>query len=252
MRYALDYDQHVAAVRRETALLEAALRAGPLDAPVPTCPGWAVTDLADHIGGFTGFWTHVLCDGTGRPKTPAPDMPAGTETTPATVADWFAGLAAHLLAELEATAPDTTIWTWVAEDDTAGFAARRAAHELAIHRVDAQLARGAAAPIDAALAADGIDEVLLMIGNRNASPGGTGQTLHLHGTDDPAVEPHEWLITIGASEVTVTHEHGKGDAAVRGAVSDLELLLYQRPPLGELTTFGDPDVVAAMHRAFTF
>ena len=36
-----------------------------------------------------------------------------------------------------------------------------------------------------------------MIGNRNATPGGSGETLHLHATDSD----DEWLATIGAEAV---------------------------------------------------
>ena len=65
----MHYEEHLEAVEREAGALAVALAAGPIDARVPTCPDWTVADLADHVGGFTGFWTHVVCEGTGRPKT---------------------------------------------------------------------------------------------------------------------------------------------------------------------------------------
>ena len=46
--------------------------------------------------------------------------------------------------------------------------------------------------------------------------------------------------------------HGKADLALRGAVSDLELVLYQRPPIGPVEHLGDDEVLAAWHRVFTF
>lgn len=238
----MDYDEHVAAVERESDALATALGAGAADAAVPTCPDWTVDDLARHVGEFSGFWSHILCDGTGRPKTPFPDPPAEG------LADWCREALGHLATELRATPADTEIWTWSDTDSSARFAARRCAHELAVHRVDAELARGAHGPIDGALAIDGIEEIFVMMGARERSGEAGGETLHLHGTDRDA----EWLITLDADGFDVRREHAKGDLALRGAVSDLELTLYQRPPLGELDRFGDESVLDAWYREFTF
>ena len=50
----------------------------------------------------------------------------------------------------------------------------------------------------------------------------------------------------------VTREHAKGDLALKGAVSDLELLLYDRPPIGEVERFGDEAALDAWYRVFKF
>ena len=60
----MDHSERVDAVEREFGALHAAVAAGPFP-PVPTCPDWTVRDLVTHVGGFCGFWTHVLCEGTG-------------------------------------------------------------------------------------------------------------------------------------------------------------------------------------------
>ncbi|CAN5649534.1 hypothetical protein BH24ACT4_BH24ACT4_16800 [soil metagenome] len=78
---------------------------------------------------------------------------------------------------------------------------------------------------------------------------GSGQTLHLHGTDHGEAE---WMITLGADGVHVERTHGKGDLALKGPVSDLEMLLYQRPTVGDVQRFGDDAVLDAFHRQFTF
>ena len=156
----MDHDARVDAVERELEGLVAAVGDGPLDAPVPTCPDFDVDDLAAHVGGFCGFWTHVLCEGSGRPKSPFTPTP-GDEGRVA----WLAGLGGHLVAELRATPADTETWTWYEPDQSAGFVARRVANELAVHRVDAQAARGPPRPVDADLAVDGIDEVFVLIEN---------------------------------------------------------------------------------------
>ncbi len=52
--------------------------------------------------------------------------------------------------------------------------------------------------------------------------------------------------------LAVERGHTKADLALRGAASDLELLLYDRPPLGPVERLGSNDALAAWRRAFTF
>jgi hypothetical protein len=85
---------------------------------------------------------------------------------------------AALISELEATPASTPVWTWFDSDHTAGFVARRCAHELAVHRYDAQASRGICTPIPAELAADGIDEVLdVLVSAREQPVPGSGRVL---------------------------------------------------------------------------
>jgi uncharacterized protein (TIGR03083 family) len=240
----MDHEGRVSAAEREVATFVEAVAAGSLDAPVPTCPGFSVDDLAAHVGSFCAFWTHVLCEGTGRPKPAFDDAPEHR-------VEWLREIAHHLDVELRTTTPDTAVWTWFPPDQSAGFVTRRVANELAVHRVDAELARGTAAPIAADLAADGIEEIFVLMQHPDSaellSP--TRHTLHLHGTD---FEPSEWLVDFGPEGMTVTREHAKGDLALKGTVSDLEMLLYQRPTVGDVERFGDDAVLAAFHHIFTF
>ncbi|HEX8803808.1 MAG TPA: maleylpyruvate isomerase family mycothiol-dependent enzyme [Acidimicrobiales bacterium] len=253
----LDHETQVDAVAREAGALVDAVAAGPLDARVPTCPDFAVDDLARHVGQFCGFWTHVLLEATGRPPSPFddPDDLGDPAAGGAHRADWLRPIVDHLVDALRSTPPDTPTWTWHPTRRTARFVARRCSHELAVHRVDAQLARGAAEPVEAALAADGIEEIFVLLENPVRSPlapdGAAGRTIHLHGTDH---EPAEWLLTLddSATAVTVERTHAKGDLALRGPVGDLEMLLYQRPTVGEVARFGDEAVLAAFHHRFTF
>src|SRR5258706_8497819 len=77
---------------------------------------------------------------------------------------WVREGAEHLAATLESHSPDDVCWTW-APPANVGFWRRRQAHETAMHRVDAQLASGAAEPIEPALAADAIDEWVSLLPN---------------------------------------------------------------------------------------
>jgi uncharacterized protein (TIGR03083 family) len=251
----MDDEARIDAVEGELAALVAAVAAGPPGERVPTCPDFSLDDLAGHVGQFCGFWAHVLCEATGRPKPPY-----SPEVAPGGRVGWLQALTQALVRELRATPPSTEAWTWHPTDHTARFVARRCSHEFAVHRVDAQLAAGgpeAVDPVAPALAADGIDEVFVLMAHapgRTASRAGAGggrrgQTLHLHGTD---LSPAEWLVTFDPAGVSVERAHAKGDLALRGGVSDLEMLLYQRPTLGPVETFGDPAVLDLFHAEFTF
>src|SRR5262245_26825170 len=66
----MDYGDLVVAVEGELGALAAAVGEGSGDARVPTCPDFSLADLAVHVGEFCGFWSHVLAEGTGRPKPP--------------------------------------------------------------------------------------------------------------------------------------------------------------------------------------
>jgi uncharacterized protein (TIGR03083 family) len=239
----MNHDRYVGAVERETASILAAARAGPLDSLVPTCPDWTVADLIGHLGNFSGWWYHNLCDALGRPRTDAREMP-----TDDTLVDWYEERGSQLIDLLRMSRSDLPAWTWVPSDQTAGFIARRCANELSIHRYDTETARGAAQPLDAELAADGIEELFVLIPNREFAVAGKGETLHLHGTD----RDDEWTITLGPDELGVTRDHRKGDLALRGAVSDLALVLYGRPPLGPVERFGDERVLGLWNATFVF
>jgi uncharacterized protein (TIGR03083 family) len=255
----MEYAARLDAVERELADLTAAVAAGEPDARVPTCPDFTLDDLAAHVGEFCGFWTHVLCEGSCRPKTPY-STAVGTEGRPA----WLAALAAHLVAELRAARPDQPVWTWHPTDHTAAFVARRASHETAVHRVDAQLAAtgtaGEVAPPE--LAADGIDEVLMLVTESAADPRTAGRrhpdarrnrTLALESTDHPVPGvPPTWLIHLDPAGVRAARGAGPADLTLRGAVSDLEMTLYQRPARLSVERIGDPTVLDSFYDEFTF
>ena len=142
---------------------------------------------------------------------------------------------------LRAASPDQPTWAWGA-DQHACFWQRRLLHETVIHRADADLALGREPTIDANVAIDGVDEFLDNLPHATFSRvvkdlKGEGESLHLHCTDVDG----EWLIKLNPTGFTWEHGHAKGDVAVRGAASDLLLLLYGRrkPQSEHFQIFGD-------------
>ena len=234
--------QYVGAVRTESAaLLQAAEVAGP-DAVVPSCPDWTVSDLLAHIGRVQNLAATII-----ERRTTDQVRFSQLERPPEDAAarlDYARATSVRLADALAEVAPDTPVWTFFADGTgarTAAFWQRRQAHEATIHRYDAQLAAGDPAPVDGALAADGVDELLTVMAPRTFGERMAGEpaTLHLHCTDREG----EWLVRVTGSGFEVERAHAKGDVAVRGPASDLFVFAYNRRDATGLEVFGDTAVV---------
>lgn len=212
-------------IAREGDALAVAAEAAGHDAPVPGCPGWTVADLVWHTGEVLWFWAEVV---EHRWADPSPYEEPERPADPGALVAWYRDAVERVGLVLAGADPATPVWSWATDDATAAWVRRRVAQELAVHRWDAQSATAAGSePIDAELAADGIDELLEFFGG----DGPLDRSVHLHCTDTEG----EWLVTADG----VTREHAKGDAAVRGPASDLLLALWRRRPLEGLEVLGD-------------
>jgi uncharacterized protein (TIGR03083 family) len=227
------------------ALVDAAESAG-LEARVPSCPDWDVSDLLEHIGQVhrwaaansmrdadAEFWSSREID------APAPPARAA----------WVREGATEVVAALDRD-PDTPAWTFGDFPSLVGFWQRRQAHETTMHRVDAQLAAGSVDAIAPTIAADGIDELLWLLPLRawvKPDPSRSG-TAHLHCTD---VEG-EWLLEFTPEGMRTERVHAKGDVAVRGTASDLLLWCGGRGSVEALEVFGDDARLRMLRDALTF
>ena len=218
----MDPDQHVAHVRADATAVLAAARAEP-DAPVAACEGWDRTTLIRPLCVPLG-WATVQAEAGPEEERRFRDAPRPGEDDD--VFDFFEAAIDRAVAALGSIDAEATFRTWAGPRPGAWFP-RRMAHEVAIHRWD-----GAGGGFDADLAIDGIDELL-----EEFSPlvdparlDGRATTLHLHSTDS---DDGEWLVTLGPERVTSERTHAKGDAAVRGAASDLYLFAWNRVPLDD-------------------
>jgi uncharacterized protein (TIGR03083 family) len=237
----LELHEYLDVITSESAALaDAAERAG-LDAAVPSCPDWTVGELVGHVGQIQQ-WARVTVERRATERISRRDLP-GPPAAPELVG-WFRAQAPALVAALQATDPDTPVWSWT-DDTTAHFWYRRQAHEAAVHRWDAELAAGSAVALDTALAVDGIDECLGMLPSRGDRATGNGETVHLHCTDAAG----EWLVTMGAGSTVIERTHAKGDVAARGTASDLDLFVWGRVPQGALEVFGDAALLERFQHA---
>lgn len=161
---------------------------------------------------------------------------------------WLNDGAQLLVDAVEVAGGDTPVWTFLGPRP-ANWWVRRRLHENLVHRADAALAVGADFTLDAAVAADGIDEflerIVIQAGKDDAAlPLEGGDTLHLHATDPGLGEAGEWTVAVDDVVITWSHEHGKGTVALRGAATELLLAMTRRVPLAEtgIAVFGDEAV----------
>jgi uncharacterized protein (TIGR03083 family) len=232
---------YIDAIRRESAALVTAAEHAGLDRPVPSCPEWTLADLMRHIGIVQRWATNIVELGL---DADIRRSDIETPTDPHDLAAWVLDGSEALATALERTPPDAKVWTFSGEGE-ASFWPRRQAHEVAMHRVDAELASGAPSPIDAELARDGIDEFFDVIAPFRLADRltGAGETLHFHRTDGDG----EWLVRLAPDGPEIERTHAKGDVAVRGSASDLLLVMRNRIGLDTVEVFGDASLIERWH-----
>jgi uncharacterized protein (TIGR03083 family) len=245
----MDTDRFVDAVTDGSRRLADAAEVAGIDAPLPTCPGWTVRDLLEHVVGGDN-WARTIVAQAGEGVIQSVDrMPPEPGLDGPVLLSVFRSGAEELAATLRAVDPATPAWTFSPSDRTAAFWRRRRAHESTVHRCDAEAAAGSPTGVDADLAVDGIDELLtVFLPRRAANFDAVGDaTVHLHCTDADG----EWLVARRDSELTVVREHAKGDVAVRGAAADLYLFVWGRVPADRLEVFGDTGLLDRFSRAIS-
>ncbi len=209
--------------------------------PVPSCPGWSITDLVAHVGSYHRWAADLLHDASPQPRAPYslrpdPDVP---------LAEWYRASLGLLLTAIDSTDPDTPMWT-VTLDQKAGAWYRRQAHDLTVHRWDAQDAYGAAQPIQDERAADLIDELfeaalpyILPFLGRPAPEA----SLALRSTDGT----YRRRIDATTGQPYLSHNPTLAHATLTGSPSDLLLALWRRSNATTLT--GDPTALSAWQEA---
>ena len=228
---------HLRTLRTNGELLSAAARTAGLDAPVEHCPGWTVGRMVGHTAKVLQRTT--LCVASGSTEIPGDDEYAKLPRDEA-LFDAFDAALDTVCDALATTDPDAPAWNFTGEDLVARFWHRRMAHEIEVHRWDAQHAAGSAPdPFEADSAVDGIDElltVLMPVLSKVKNPT-LRASFHLHCTDAPG----EWLTTFVDGDPTTIREHAKGDLAVRGPASPLYVWAWNRGAVGVdgIDTAGD-------------
>ncbi|WP_367134527.1 maleylpyruvate isomerase family mycothiol-dependent enzyme [Saccharothrix sp. HUAS TT1] len=224
----------------------AALAAGP-DAQAPTCPGWAVRDLVDHLA-LTHSWASTALRTPPDGERPRPqDRPADWDE----LLDWWDKRFTELADALAGTTSNTPAWSFTGPK-THAFWARRQAHETAIHRLDAEHAlHGPEVPsllFDAGFAADGVDEYLdrMLPHVARREPVGRAGRVLFHAAD--AGRAWELRLTPGEPPEVgrPTGSATDADAIVAGTADALYRAVWGRPS-GAITS-GDRSLLDGLPR----
>jgi len=209
---------------------DALLRAadGNLGAQVEHCPGWTVEDLVRHIRSVNWFWATVVAE---RRQEPFDDRPSFESED---LLGSARAQAERLVSVLRAADPATPVWTWSSQRDVA-FVLRHQVQEAAVHHFDAAHAAGLPWSMDAAAAADAVDEMLTF---SLPGEGDLGGTLTLRAEDFGT----SWTIGPGPTPGSLTWSREPGSPALTATAPELLLWLYERV---ELDTSGLPQDVLA-------
>ena len=236
-RYQMDASNYLDTVRREGELSLAAARRTSLDAPIPTCPGWDVRFLLRHLGSIHRWVTTIIEEARQEPP-PSLEAECGPWPNDGELLDWFRAGYTEMVRALEEAPPDLTVWSFFPSLPSIPFWARRQAHENGIHRADLEAAAGGPiTPFDPTIAADGIDELLVLLasgpgrGLRTDSP----RILQVHAAD----VDRGWFIHAAPDGSSVSSEPVASDGTVSGPASDLYLLLWNRRSTERLDVSGD-------------
>jgi uncharacterized protein (TIGR03083 family) len=152
---------------------------------------------------------------------------------------------------LDALDPEFPAWTWPAQAKKAGFWPRRMAHEISVHRWDAESAAGRATPIETKLAADGVMEILdtWLPAGRRKGPTDLHGVVHLTATD----ASYEWFVRLRGAGIALLDtgtildsddHHPRAEAS--GPASDLLLVLMGRIEADNLVVTGDRRLINAL------
>jgi uncharacterized protein (TIGR03083 family) len=156
---------------------------------------------------------------------------------------WFREGHRHLVGTLSSAAPDVRCWHFLPAPSPLAFWARRQAHETAVHRVDAESARGGTpTAIGPEFALDGVDELLCGFHARPRSRVRSEEprVLRVRATD---VGNAVWTVRLSAEPpVTERGDAGDADCEVAGPAAKLYLALWNRMPFPDVT--GDASVAA--------
>jgi uncharacterized protein (TIGR03083 family) len=219
-------------------LADAVARSEPA-APVPSCPGWTVGDLVEHVGGVHR-WAARMVREVSPARLARRDLGIDFPGDPAEWPEWLRHGAEELVTSLRGANPDAAMWAWGA-DKHARFWGRRMLHETTVHRVDVELAGGPIGAVDAAEAVDGIDELLDNLPHaayfRPAVEQlrGHGETLAFEARDAGV----RWAVRLLPDGYEWGHEDGPADAVVSAPAAALFLYLYQRAGGEAVTIDGD-------------
>jgi uncharacterized protein (TIGR03083 family) len=248
-RALMDTAVYLTNLEHHALLLSDSARSVGLDAPVPTCPEWTIEDLVAHTSQVHRHKTEIVLGRYVEESPPFPPPPTEVD-----VLAWYNDGVNEMLGVFGDADLSLPIYTWCNHEHSADWWVRRMAHETVIHGADAVIAAGGTPRIDAALAEDGVDEVLdeFMTGSPpwvTVAPGGRRIDLlagdrrwSLRTATFSGVSPDSGAV-YEALDTVVFDDVGDPDAVVRAEPETLNLWLWGRGSLDDGAASGDADLI---------
>lgn len=235
----MTFDDYLTILIAESDCFANAIAASqPGDSP-SSCPEWSTRELAVHVGEVQRWAAFTLNHPGERPPVDVVGMlPAAEELD-----RWLRVGSSALVNALRDGDPGFAYYTFLADSPPPLlFWARRQVHEVAMHRVDAQIAVGTADPFQTAFAVDGIDEMLTGFAPRKHMKlrSDTPKTMMVA----PADSDQTWHVTISNDPVvTVRNSRLSADCVVTGRATDTLSVLWNRKSKESLDLRGDAAVL---------
>ena len=236
---------YAAALLEQNRAFGELIRSGDPSAPVPTCPGWSLSQLFRHVGRGDRWAAQIVADRVDHYLDPRTVEGGKPPPDPDEAISWLHGGAQRLIDAVEQVGVETPVWTFLGSRP-AYWWVRRRLHEATVHRADAALALTLDYALTPDLAADAISEWLERVASQAGRgdaplPLENGQTVHMHATDPGLGAAGEWTVRTDGHRITWSHGHGKGGVALRDGAVDLLLAVVRRVPVADtdITMFGD-------------
>lgn len=243
-----DYIRFVAS---EADLFASAAEQGELSVRIAACPDWDMRDLVRHLG-MIHLWAAANVafpepDWLDVRELPDlvrywPDLTGESGEYPgdAELVAWYGDTLANLIEVLKSAPADVAAFTFLPAPSPLAMWARRQASEIAIHRFDAELARGITSQFDPHFATAMLDEVLSGFAPRPREidlehP----QVIHVHAAD---TDEH-WYVTIGSAQIETSRQGNHADLTLTGTAADLYILLWNRAPDSSVAMSGNSDLM---------
>ncbi len=251
----MEVSDYIGFVATEGELFASVAEHGELRVDVPTCPGWDMRELVRHLGlihlwaaGHVAF-PHEEPDYGVELQDLAeywPDL-GGAWPADLDLVSWYRETNANLVRVLEAAPSDVDAFTFLPAPSPLAMWARRQASETAIHRFDAQHARGVASQFEPKFASDMLNEMLCGFAPRRRTLDiAAEQLVHIHTSD---TDDH-WYVTIGPERTETSRAGSDADLTLTGTAAQLYLLLWNRAPDASITMTGNTDLMNLWHGKF--
>lgn len=238
----------IASVEHEGERFARVVDDGPLDVAVAACPGWNLNDLVRHLGEIH-LWAaaNVAFPSPSWLRVPElsalerywPELASGSPTDGELLA-WYRSTHTLLVDVLRSAPHDVEAFTFLPAPTPLTMWARRQASEIAVHRADAERARGMESRFDPAFAGDMLDELLsgFVPLFRDVRTDVT-RILRISATD----VGEQWWVTMDPAGMSTSSGDSEADLSLLGTAADLYLLLWNRSTGSNVDHLGDRRVL---------